>query len=82
MLNPIGSIDATVIEKIVYGFPAVAKDMEDAPPTKWWVALEAVEDSYLDTLQIGFFGDGFAGFSSRHHSAFERPTGRRPTYGR
>ena len=61
MLNPIGSIDATVIEKIVYGFPAVAKDMEDAPPTKWWVALEAVEDSYLDTLRAS----GFSGMASQ-----------------
>jgi hypothetical protein len=57
MLNPIGSIDATVMEKVVYGFPAVAKAMEDAPPEKWWVALEAAENGYLDTLRASGFSD-------------------------
>ena len=57
MLNPIGSIDATVIERIVYGFPAVAKAMEDAPPAKSWVALEAAEASYIGTLQSSGFSD-------------------------
>ena len=51
MLNPVNSIDATVIERIVYGFPAVAKAIEDAPPEKWWIALEAAEASYIGTLQ-------------------------------
>jgi hypothetical protein len=57
MLNPVNSIDATVIERIVYGFPAVAKAIEDAPPEKWWVALEAAEVSYIGTLQSSGFSD-------------------------
>ena len=65
MVNPINSIDATVVERIIYGFPAVAKAMEDAPPTKWWVALEAVEDSYLDTLRAS----GFSGVASQAFAA-------------
>jgi hypothetical protein len=83
MLNFVESIDATVVERIVYGFPAVAKAMEDAPPAKWWVALEAAEASYIGTLPIiGLFGRCFASFGSLDHSAFERSTGGRPTYGR
>jgi hypothetical protein len=57
MLNFVESIDATVVERIVYGFPAVAKAMEDAPPAKWWVALEAAEASYIGTLQSSGFSD-------------------------
>jgi hypothetical protein len=57
MLNPVNSIDATVIERIVYGFPDVAKAIEDVPPEKWWVALEAAEASYIGTLQSSGFSD-------------------------
>jgi hypothetical protein len=57
MLNPVNSIDATVIERIVYGFPDVAKAIEDVPPEKWWVALEAAEASYMGTLQSSGFSD-------------------------
>jgi hypothetical protein len=59
MLDFVESIDATVVERIVYGFPAVAKAMEDAPPAKWWVALEAAEASYIGTLQSSGFSDVF-----------------------
>jgi hypothetical protein len=57
MLNPVNSIDATVIERIVYGFPDVAKAIEDVPPEKWWVALEAADASYIGTLQSSGFSD-------------------------
>ena len=56
MLNPVNSIDATVIERIVFGFPAVAKAIEGAPK-RWWVALEAAEASYIGTLQSSGFSD-------------------------
>jgi hypothetical protein len=49
-----GSIDDTVIEKIVQGFPAVARVIEDAPPEKWRVAPEA---SYIGALQSSGFSD-------------------------
>jgi hypothetical protein len=42
--------ELSVIERIVRGLHSVAKAMEDAPIEKWWVALEAAENSYLDTL--------------------------------
>jgi len=46
-----------VIERIVRGLDAVAKTLEDAPPEKWWVALEAAENSYVDTLRASGFSD-------------------------
>jgi hypothetical protein len=57
MLNPVNSIDATVIERIVCGFPAMAKAIEDVPPEKWWVGLEAAEASYIGSLQSSGFSD-------------------------
>jgi hypothetical protein len=57
MSNPKASIDYTVIERIVRGFPAVTSVIEDAPPEKWWVALEAAEASYIDALQSSGFSN-------------------------
>lgn len=56
MLN-VGSTELNVIEKIVRGLHAVAKATEDAPIEKWWVALEAAENSYFDTLRASGFSD-------------------------
>jgi hypothetical protein len=55
MSNLMGSIDGTVIEKIVRGFPAVTRVIEDAPPEKWRVALEAAAASYIGVLQSSGF---------------------------
>jgi hypothetical protein len=52
-----GTIDDTVIERIVHGFPTVAKVIEDAPPEKGRVALEAAEASYIGALQSSGFSD-------------------------
>jgi hypothetical protein len=57
MSNPKGSIDDTVIERIVRGFPAVTSVIEDAPPEKWRIALEAAEASYIGALQLSGFSD-------------------------
>jgi hypothetical protein len=57
MSNPKGSIDDTVIEKIVRGFLAVTSVIEDASPEKWRAALEAAEASYIGTLQSSGFSD-------------------------
>jgi hypothetical protein len=57
MSNPVNSIDTTVIDRIVLGFPVVAKVIDDVPPEKWWVALEAAEASYIGTLQSSGFSD-------------------------
>jgi hypothetical protein len=46
-----GFIDHTVIDRIVHGFPTVVRVIEDAPPEKWRIALEAVEDSYIGALE-------------------------------
>jgi hypothetical protein len=53
----IDSSDDTVIERIVHGFPAVARVIEDAPPEKWQVALEAAEASYIGALRSSGFSD-------------------------
>jgi hypothetical protein len=46
---------ATVIDKIVYGFPAVAKTMK-AHPRKMVIAPGAAKASYVGTVQSsGFF---------------------------
>ena len=50
-------IDSMVIEKIVRGFPAVTRVIEDGPPEKWHVALEAAEASYIGALQSSGFSD-------------------------
>jgi hypothetical protein len=57
MSKPIDSIDDTVIERIVRGFPVVTSVIEDAPPEKWRVALEAAEASYIGALQLSGFSD-------------------------
>jgi hypothetical protein len=57
MSKPIDSIDDTVIERIVRGFPVVTSVIEDAPPEKWRVALEAAEASYIGALQFSGFSD-------------------------
>ena len=57
MSNLMGSIDDTVIERIVQGFSTVTSVIEDAPPEKWRVALEAAEASYIGTLQSSGFSD-------------------------
>jgi hypothetical protein len=57
MSKPIESIDDTVIERIVRGFPVVTSVIEDAPPEKWRVALEAAEGSYIGALQLSGFSD-------------------------
>jgi len=57
MLNAVGSTELSVIERIVRGLHTVAKAMEDAPVEEWWVALEAAENSYLDTLRALGFSD-------------------------
>jgi hypothetical protein len=53
----IGSSDDTIIERIVHGFPAVARVIEEASPEKWWAALEAAEASYIGALQSSGFSD-------------------------
>ena len=50
-------IDSMVIEKIVRGFPAVTRVIEDGPPEKCHVALEAAEASYIGALQSSGFSD-------------------------
>jgi hypothetical protein len=57
MSKPIDSIDEAVIEEIVRGFPAVTKVIEDAPPEKWRIALEAAEASYIGVLQSSGFSE-------------------------
>jgi len=57
MLNAVGTTELSVIERIVRGLHVVAKAMEEAPIEKWWVALEAAENSYLDTLRASGFSD-------------------------
>ena len=57
MLDDVGSIELSVIKRIVRGLHTVAKAMEDAPPEKWWIALEAAESSYLDALRASGFSD-------------------------
>jgi hypothetical protein len=57
MLNNVGSIDDTIIKRIVHGFPAVASAIEDAPPEKWPLALEAAEASYIDALRLSGISD-------------------------
>jgi hypothetical protein len=57
MSNPKASIDDTVIERIVRGFPVVTSVIEDAPPEKWRVALEAAQASYIGALQLSGFSD-------------------------
>jgi len=57
MSKRIDSLDDTVIERIVQGFPAVMRVIEDAPPEKWRVALEAAEVSYIGALQSSGFSD-------------------------
>src|SRR5262245_7209659 len=57
MLNNVGPIDDTIMERIVHGLTAVASVIEDAPPEKWRLALEAAEVSYIDTLQSSGFSD-------------------------
>src|SRR6185312_1289893 len=57
MLNDVSSVDDTIIERIVHGFPAVASVIEDAPPEKWSLALEAAEASYIEALQSSGFSD-------------------------
>ncbi len=56
-MNHIGSIDDPVIESIVHGFTAGARVIEDAPPEKWHVALEAAEASYIGVFQSSGFTD-------------------------
>jgi hypothetical protein len=51
------SIDDTVIKRIVRGFPVVTSVIEDAPPEKWRVALEAAEASYIGALQSSGFSE-------------------------
>jgi hypothetical protein len=55
MSKRIDSIDDTVIERIVRGFPVVTSVIEDAPPEKWRVALEAAEAGYIGALQLSGF---------------------------
>ena len=57
MLNAVGSTELSVIERIVRGLHTVAKAIEDAPVQEWRVALEAAENSYLDTLRALGFSD-------------------------
>jgi hypothetical protein len=57
MLNAVESTELSVIERIVRGLHTVAKAIEDAPVQEWRVALEAAENSYLDTLRALGFSD-------------------------
>ena len=74
MLNDVGSVDDTIIESIVHGFPAVASVIEDAPPEKWPLALEAAEASYIEALQSSGFSD--AASHSLARSVIRRLKGR------
>ena len=71
MLNDVGSIELSVIERIVRGLHTVANAMEEAPIEKWWVALEAAENSYLDTLRAS----GFSGLGPHRRVAITQGTG-------
>jgi hypothetical protein len=60
MSNLKGSIDDTVLEKNIQGFPTVTSAIEEAAPEKWWAALEAAEASYISSLQLSGFSDAAA----------------------
>jgi hypothetical protein len=72
MLNPVNSIDATVIERIVYGFPAMAKAIEGRTSRKM-VGCTGSSGSqlYRHTAVIRIFRRCFASSGGRDHSMFE-----------
>ena len=79
MLNAVGS---TELRDVFAAPPYVAKAMEDVARPKNRT-LAKCRDSYFLPLpaQPTNLLQAFASFGSRDHSAFERPTSGRPTYG-
>ena len=60
-----GLIDHTVIDRIVHGFPTVARVIEDAPPEKWPLALDAVAENAA---------------AKHHHAVHRRGNRNRPRF--